>query len=209
MDVLEAHAQSLAKRLAQALEGREAEEQATPPSLEDALLEGSDAPPPRGALLGAPAELSSAAEAQQLRADLAEVLKQRSQLRAKLIAEQERRQHAEAELVALGAQWHGTDTARALQRRAEEEAQRKLDAQVAKVARSYEQRRRRRAHGQPTSGGTTSGAQNGAGTPMEAGIRRGDAAAIDHGPPPVVHPARDSDLIITTRPSGSAGGCSR
>lgn len=145
MDLLEAHAQSLAKRLVSALEGAHppsGEQRRDPgPSLEAALLEGADAPPPLGAVLAAAPQSSGASKVEaQLRFDLAAVLKQRSELRAKLVVEQERRQRAEAELVALGAQWHGTDTQRALQRRAEAEAQRKLDAQTAQVARSYEQK---------------------------------------------------------------------
>jgi hypothetical protein len=145
MDLLEAHAQSLAKRLVSALEGTHpppgAHRPDPGPSLEAALLEGADAPPPLGAILASAPQNNGASKVEaQLRHDLAAVLKQRSELRAKLVVEQERRQRAEAELVAIGAQWHGTDTQRALQRRAEAEAQRKVDAQTAQVARSYEQK---------------------------------------------------------------------
>jgi len=145
MDVLEAHAQTFAKRLVSALEGAPlpSDQRRRPQgsTLEAALLEGADAPTPLGALIAAAprADLESRAEA-QLRADLCAVLRQRSELRAKLIAEQERRERAEAELVAIGAQWHGTDTQRALQRRAEAEAQRGLDAQTAAIARTYAQK---------------------------------------------------------------------
>ena len=51
----------------------------------------------------APAEFVTKAEAQQLRADCDALLQQRERLRAQLIVEQERRERAEAELVAVGA----------------------------------------------------------------------------------------------------------
>ena len=130
MDLLEQHAQALAKSVTSLLEGvaAGAPAPATAPNLEDALLEGADAPAPRGAIAWAEARAgeqpSSPAEA-LLRADLEAVLRQRSQLRAKLVAETERREAAEAELVALGAQWLGTETQAALRRRAEQQDERR------------------------------------------------------------------------------------
>ena len=53
----------------------------------------------------------------------------RGRMRAQLVVEQERRERAEAELVAIGAQWLGTDTQRALQRRAEAERKRQVEAE--------------------------------------------------------------------------------
>lgn len=143
MDVLEAHAHSLARRLVSALEGEPSRaRRAQPgPSFEAVLLEGVDAPPPFGALLAAtPTGGSETRNEAQLRADLEAVLKQRNQLRAKLIAETERRERAEAELVAVGAQWLGTDTQRALQARAEAEVRRKIEAAAAAAERDCAQR---------------------------------------------------------------------
>ena len=101
------------------------------------LLEGEQpvpAPAPP-----APAALTPE-EVQTLRRDFEEVLRQRSQLRAQLVVEQERRERAEAELVAIGAQWLGTDTQEALRRRAEAERRRELDEARAAIAREAEQR---------------------------------------------------------------------
>lgn len=80
------------------------------------------------------------AEAQQLQRDFGELLAQRAQLRAQLVVEQERRERAEAELVAIGAQWLGTDTQAALRRRAEAEKQRAIDAEKEQVQREADQR---------------------------------------------------------------------
>ena len=75
-----------------------------------------------------------------LHADVEKLLQQREQLRARLIAEQERRERAEAELVGLGAQWLGTDTQQALRERAEAERQRALDAERNQLRRDAEQK---------------------------------------------------------------------
>ena len=66
---------------------------------------------------GTPQTASAAAMA-QLQADLEQLLQQREQMRAQLIAEQDRRERAEAELVKVGAQWLGTETQQALRARA-------------------------------------------------------------------------------------------
>ena len=92
--------------------------------LEAELLQGS-------ALSGATPRVSvgrKVDEAQQLRADCERLLQQREQLRAQLIAEQERRERAERELVNVGAQWLGTDTQAALRQRADADRQRALDS---------------------------------------------------------------------------------
>jgi hypothetical protein len=128
----------LAQRLVQALEDAEDDVVvpcATKRDLEAELLQGSTlgvveqdscASTIEGS--GVVASACSAAEAMQLRDDCKQLLQQREQLRARLIAEQERRERAEAELVQLGAQWLGTDTQEALRKRAEAERQRALDA---------------------------------------------------------------------------------
>ena len=54
--------------------------------------------------------LYSKTESDDLAKDFEQLLLQRERLRAQLIAETERRERAEAELVSLGAQWLGTDT---------------------------------------------------------------------------------------------------
>jgi hypothetical protein len=79
-------------------------------------------------------------ELEMLHADVARLLQQREQLTARLIAEQERRERAEAELVSLGAQWLGTETQQALQERAESERRRVLDAEREAIRREAEQR---------------------------------------------------------------------
>ena len=79
-------------------------------------------------------------EAMQLRKDCERLLQQREQLRARLIAEQERRERAEAELVNIGAQWLGTETQEALRQRAEAEKQRALDAAREAIQREADQR---------------------------------------------------------------------
>ena len=149
MDLLEQHAQALAKSVTSLLEGvaTGAPAPAAAPNLEDALLEGADAPAPRGAIAWAearageqPGAVASTPAEALLRADLEAVLRQRSQLRAKLVAETERREAAEAELVALGAQWLGTETQAALRRRAEQQDERRLNAHAAALAREAEQR---------------------------------------------------------------------
>ena len=122
-------AESAALNLVMALEDQPEERAIAPatPSrdLEAELLQGLPAAPMRA--LGAD-DGCSAAQARELRSDCEALLQQRSHLRAQLIAEQERRERAEAELVSLGAQWLGTDTQEALRRRAESERQRELDA---------------------------------------------------------------------------------
>lgn len=92
--------------------------------LEAELLQGS-------ALSGATPRVSvgrKVDEVQQLHADCERLLQQREQLRAQLIAEQERRERAERELVNVGAQWLGTDTQEALRQRADADRQRALDS---------------------------------------------------------------------------------
>ena len=79
-------------------------------------------------------------EAHQLRTDCERLLQQREQLRARLFAEQERRERAEEELVNLGAQWLGTDTQEALKQRAEAEKRRELDAARDAIQREADQR---------------------------------------------------------------------
>jgi hypothetical protein len=68
------------------------------------------------------------------------LLQQREQLRARLIAEQERRERAEAELVSVGAQWLGTETQQALRERAESERRRALDVERESIRKEAEQR---------------------------------------------------------------------
>ena len=109
-----------------------------PKNLESELLRGERTIPTE------PQEASgavcSAAEFQQLCRDFEGLLSQRAQLRAQLVVEQERRERAEAELVAIGAQWLGTDTQAALRRRAEAEKQRELDAEKERIMREAAQR---------------------------------------------------------------------
>jgi len=88
----------------------------------------------------APAEFVTKAEAQQLRADCDALLQQRERLRAQLIVEQERRERAEAELVAVGAQWLGTETQDALRQRAELEKKRELQLARTAIQREADQR---------------------------------------------------------------------
>ena len=88
---------------------------------------------------GTPQTASAAAMA-QLQADLEQLLQQREQMRAQLIAEQDRRERAEAELVKVGAQWLGTETQQALRARAESERRRALDAERETIRREAEQR---------------------------------------------------------------------
>ena len=143
---------NLAQKLVTTIESGGTPSQPTPPpppSLEDVLLEGSvprrrAAPDAGGAEGGggggAAAAAGPATELELLRADFDAVLEQRTQLRARLVAEQERRERAEAELVSLGACWLGTDTQNELQRRAEAERQRTLDAARAELMREADQR---------------------------------------------------------------------
>ena len=110
------------------------------PSLEEVLLEGS-VPERRRPEEAAGLEAAApATELDLLRADFDALLLQRAKLRAQLVAEQERRARAEAELVSLGACWLGTDTQEELQRRAAAERQRGLDAARADLMREAEQR---------------------------------------------------------------------
>ena len=110
------------------------------PSLEEVLLEGS-VPERRRPEEAAGLEAAApATELDLLRADFDALLLQRAKLRAQLVAEQERRARAEAELVSLGACWLGTDTQEDLQRRAAAERQRGLDAARADLMREAEQR---------------------------------------------------------------------
>ena len=132
----------LAERVLTALE--DPVEQVVPPppppkSLEHELLEGERAgrDVPRQRQQAPPV---SASEAQQLQRDFSDLLAQRAQLRAQLVVETERRERAEAELVAIGAQWLGTDTQAALRRRAEAEKARAIDAEREAIHREAEQR---------------------------------------------------------------------
>ena len=110
------------------------------PSLEEVLLEGS-LPERRRPDEAAGSEAAApATELDLLRADFDSLLLQRAKLRAQLVAEQERRARAEAELVSLGACWLGTDTQKELQKRAAAERQRGLDAARADLMREAEQR---------------------------------------------------------------------
>ncbi len=97
----------------------------------------------------------------QLRSDFSRLLQQREELRARLVVEQERRERAEAELVSIGAQWLGTETQEALQRRAEAERQRALDTAREALTREADERvaraqaetallRERAGHGAPS-----------------------------------------------------------
>ena len=137
---------NFAQKLVNTIEGTPTAPQAAPPgpSLEEVLLEGSvpERRQRRPSLDAAAAEHAAApaTELDLLRADFDSVLLQRTQLRAQLVAEQERRARAEAELVSLGACWLGTDTQAELQRRAEAERQRSLDAARAELMREAEQR---------------------------------------------------------------------
>ena len=72
----------------------------------------------------------SSSELELLRADCEQLLHQREKMRAQLIAEQDRRERAEADLVALGAQWLGTETQQALAERADAERRRALTSSV-------------------------------------------------------------------------------
>ncbi len=76
----------------------------------------------------------------QLQADFEQLLKQRTLLRAQLEVERERRERAEAELVAIGAQWLGTDTQEQLRKRAELSRRRQIDAETERVTRACEAR---------------------------------------------------------------------
>ena len=84
--------------------------------------------------------LYSKTESDDLAKDFEQLLLQRERLRAQLIAETERRERAEAELVSLGAQWLGTDTQVALAARADAERRRSLDHEKAKLRREADQR---------------------------------------------------------------------
>jgi len=137
---------NLAQKLVTTIETGGTPSQPAPPpapSLEEVLLEGSvprrRVAPDVGAAEGA-AAAPPATEMELLRGDFDAVLEQRTQLRARLVAEQERRERAEAELVSLGACWLGTDTQNELQRRAEAERQRGLDAARVELMREADQR---------------------------------------------------------------------
>lgn len=82
----------------------------------------------------------SSSELELLRADCEQLLHQREKMRAQLIAEQDRRERAEADLVALGAQWLGTETQQALAERADAERRRALDVERESLRREAEQR---------------------------------------------------------------------
>ena len=130
-----------AQKLVNQIEGTPTTPQptATGPSLEEVLLEGS-VPERRRPEEAAVEATAPATELDLLRADFDSLLQQRAKLRAQLVAEQERRARAEAELVSLGACWLGTDTQKELQRRAAAERQRELDAARADLMREAEQR---------------------------------------------------------------------
>ena len=130
-----------AQKLVNQIEGTPTTPQptATGPSLEEVLLEGS-VPERRRPEEAAVEPTAPATELDLLRADFDSLLHQRAKLRAQLVAEQERRARAEAELVSLGACWLGTDTQKELQRRAAAERQRELDAARADLMREAEQR---------------------------------------------------------------------
>ena len=110
--------------------------------LESELLEGGGTPTTvqRMSMTDGSEESIAATEARQLRSDCESLLHQRERLRAQLIAEQERRERAESELVAVGAQWLGTDTQEALRKRAESDKQRELDAARVSIQREADQR---------------------------------------------------------------------
>lgn len=128
----------LAERIVGALEDPPERAIAPPPppvrDLEAELLEGGSSSH------AADVAASGKTADELLRADFEQLLQQREQLRARLIAEQERRERAEAELVQLGAQWLGTDTQEALRERAEAEKQRALDAAREALQREADQR---------------------------------------------------------------------
>ena len=130
-----------AQKLVNQIEGTPTTPQptSTGPSLEEVLLEGS-VPERRRPEEAAVEATAPATELDLLRADFDSLLLQRAKLRAQLVAEQERRARAEAELVSLGACWLGTDTQKELQRRAAAERQRELDAARADLMREAEQR---------------------------------------------------------------------
>lgn len=104
-------------------------------NLEKELLQGS-LHESKGRVAPKSAKSSSS---DQLAADFEALLRQREQLRASLIAEQERRERAEAELVRVGAAWLGTDTQEALAERAKTERRRALDAERESVRREADQ----------------------------------------------------------------------
>jgi hypothetical protein len=133
----------LAERLVGALEDPPESPIAPPPTtrdLEAELLEGGSSTPRASPHVPGRTSTDAANELQLLRADFEQLLQQREQLRARLIAEQERRERAEAELVKLGAQWLGTETQQALRERAEAEKRRALDAEREALQREAEQR---------------------------------------------------------------------